>query len=194
MRTTSLYGAIPLATLLLLAGCGGENDHDHGAAMAEHAAMMKADSTAKAQVAAQEATVDAIMAVLHGGSADELDNLLTADFKDNQQDPSITSTGIQAAKDMFAMVRTAYPDFKQEVLSMSTTGDRTFMHFRMTGTNTGPWGPMPATGKAVDVQGVDVFRFQDGKCAEHWGYMEDMKMMTQLGLMPAPGAEAPKKK
>ena len=51
---------------------------------------------------------------------------------------------------------------------------------------------MPATGKTTDVNGVDVFRFQDGKCAEHWGYMEEMKMMTQLGLMPEPGAEAKK--
>jgi hypothetical protein len=36
--------------------------------------------------------------------------------------------------------------------------------------------------------GCDILRFENGKAAEHWGYMEEGKMMQQLGLMPAPGA------
>ena len=48
--------------------------------------------------------------------------------------------------------------------------------------------------QTLDVMGCDVFRFENGKAAEHWGYMEDMKMMQQLGLMPAPGAVPEKKK
>ena len=103
--------------------------------------------------------------------------------------PEITSTGLQAARDMIALYRTSMPDLHQEWLHASTTGDRTYIHYRMKGTNTGPYGDMPATGKAMDVMGVDIIRFQDGKAAEHWGYMEEMKMMTQLGLMPEPGAE-----
>jgi len=35
-------------------------------------------------------------------------------------------------------------------------------------------------------------RFENGKVVEHWGYMEDMKMMDQLGM--GPGAAAPPKK
>ena len=62
----------------------------------------------------------------------------------------------------------------------------------MIGTNTGPWGEMPATGKVMDVMGCDVMRFENGKAAEHWGYMEEAKMMMQLGLMPPPAA--PEKK
>ncbi|MBK8498465.1 MAG: ester cyclase [Flavobacteriales bacterium] len=104
----------------------------------------------------------------------------------------MTSTGIQALRDILAMYRTSMPDVHQEWLHASTHGDRTYIHYRMTGTNTGAYGDMPPTGMAVDVMGVDILRFQDGKAAEHWGYMEDMKMMTQLGLMPPPDAEAKK--
>ena len=32
-------------------------------------------------------------------------------------------------------------------------------------------------------QTVDVLRFENGKVVEHWGYMEEMKMMEQLGMM-----------
>ncbi len=192
MRTRNFLGTVPFLALLVVAGCGGAG-HEPDPAMAKHMEMMKADSAADAQMAAQEAAVKSIIDVLNSGSMEGLDKVMAADIVDHQQDPTVTTTGLQGAKDMFAMVRTAYPDFKQEILGMSTSGDRTYIHFRMTGTNTGPWGDMPATGKTTDVMGVDIFRFQDGKCAEHWGYMEEMKMMTQLGLMPAPGEE-PKKK
>lgn len=174
---------------MLLAACGGGGEH-HDDAAAKHAAMMKADSAAKAAVAAQEATARAAIGIFNGETSVDMETIMVADHVDHQQDPSITTTGIQGARDMLALVRTAYPDFKQEIEAMSTNGDRTYAHVHITGTNSGPWGAMPATGKAMDIMGVDIFRFQDGKIAEHWGYMEEMKMMVQLGLMPAPGAEA----
>lgn len=187
MKAKLFWSSFPLI-LLLLTACGSGGDH-HDAAMAEHLAMMKADSAAKAQLTAQEATARAIIDLVNSKGTEGIENLMSEDFVDHQQDPSITTTGIQGAKDMFTLLHTAYPDFKQEVLAMSTTGDRTFIHLRMTGTNTGAWGAMPATGKTMDVLGVDILRFEDGKAVEHWGYMEEMKMMTQLGMMPAPGTE-----
>ncbi len=149
---------------------------------AMHAEMMKADSVAMAQ----EAMVIRINDLFNGTDLSGLDAVMTADFVDHQMDPSITTTGMQSVKDLLAMYHTAFPDIKQEIVSMATKGDRTYFHVHLTGTNTGPWGDMPATGKAIDVMGCDVIRFQDGKAAEHWGYLEDMKMMTQLGLMPPP--------
>ena len=179
-----------MATLMLLASCGG-GEHNQ-AKMDEHKAMMKADSTAKAELAAREAGVKAVTEIINSGNMDKIGDYIAENFVDHQQDPSITTTGIQGFKDMMSLLRGAYPDYHQEIISMSTTGDMTFVHFRMKGTNTGPWGPMPATGKTMDVMGVDVLRFENGKAVEHWGYMEEMKMMTQLGLMPEPGAEAKK--
>ena len=91
------------------------------------------------------------------------------------------------------MYRASMPDMRQEWLHASTTGDRTYIHYRLTGTNTGPYGDMPPTGKAMDVMGVDIIRFADGKAVEHWGYMEEMKMMQQLGMMPGPDEAQAKK-
>jgi predicted SnoaL-like aldol condensation-catalyzing enzyme len=42
---------------------------------------------------------------------------------------------------------------------------------------------MPATNKPIDIHTVDVLRFENGKVVEHWGYMEEFKMMEQLGMM-----------
>lgn len=178
---------LPGMATLLLAACGS---HTPDPMAAQHAEMMKADSAAKAQVAAQEATARAVFEIFNTGNLEGIENLVAADFVDHQMPPEITSTGLQALRDMLAMYHTSMPDVHQEWLSAATNGDRTYIHYHLTGTNTGPWGAMPATGKAMDVMGVDVIRFADGKAVEHWGYMEEMKMMEQLGLM---GGEGEKK-
>ena len=48
---------------------------------------------------------------------------------------------------------------------------------------------MPATGKSVGVQLIDILRFdEDGLVAEHWGVVDMMAMMQQLGVV---GSGAP---
>jgi predicted ester cyclase len=48
----------------------------------------------------------------------------------------------------------------------------------------------PATGKRVDVQLIDMFLFDgNGRVCEHWGAMDALGMMQQLGLVPQ-GAHA----
>ena len=42
---------------------------------------------------------------------------------------------------------------------------------------------MPATGKSVDVQLIDIMRFgDDGLVREHWGVVDTLAMMQQLGV------------
>jgi predicted ester cyclase len=44
---------------------------------------------------------------------------------------------------------------------------------------------MPPTGKSVDVQLIDIMRFdEDGLVAEHWGVVDMLGMMQQLGVVP----------
>jgi predicted ester cyclase len=44
---------------------------------------------------------------------------------------------------------------------------------------------MPATGKSVNVQVIEIVRFgDDGLAHEHWGVMDIMSMMQQLGAVP----------
>jgi len=185
--------SIPVAALLLASCSGG----DHAAAdklMADQKAMLMADSTTKANVTAQENTTRALLEMLNTPGTDGLETMVTDNFVDHQMPEFITTPGIAGLKEEIALYHTAFPDFKQEITGMATNGDRTYVQLHITGTNTGAWGEMPATGKAFDVMGCDVMRFENGKAAEHWGYMEEAKMMKQLGILPAPGAKPTKKK
>ena len=77
------------------------------------------------------------------------------------------------------------PEMGGRVLTLDVKeGDRVVVHYRWKGVNSGAMGEgMPATNKPIDVETVDVLRFENGKVVEHWGYMEEMKMMEQLGMM-----------
>jgi predicted ester cyclase len=46
---------------------------------------------------------------------------------------------------------------------------------------------IPPTGNSIDVPVIDIIRFgDDGLAHEHWGIMDQMRMMQQLGVAPAP--------
>jgi predicted ester cyclase len=48
-----------------------------------------------------------------------------------------------------------------------------------------------ASGKRMDVTAMSLARFENGKVVEDWMNMDELRMMTQLGLLPAPGKSAP---
>ncbi|MCB9169956.1 MAG: ester cyclase [Flavobacteriales bacterium] len=177
-----------LSGLLLLGACNAPAPDPMAAKNAE---IAKADSVEKARVAAQEETLQKITEMFNTGNTDGIEDLVTADFLDHQMPPELATTGVQGARDVVAFYRTAMPDLHQDIVRTATNGDLTFMQVHMTGTNTGPMGAMPPTGKAMDVMGADVVRFADGKMVEHWGYMEEAKMMQQLGMMPGPDQGKP---
>lgn len=159
--------------------------------MADHMEMMKTDSAAKAATAANMETVKKVFAMFETGNTEGIENWVKADMIEHSPAPMIKTTGIQGLKDIATMHHGAFPDTKITVLGWAADGDMMYVHYNMKGTNTGAMGPdMPATGKAMDVNGVDIVRFEDGKGAEHWGYWEESKMMEQLGMMPpADGGE-----
>jgi hypothetical protein len=62
--------------------------------------------------------------------------------------------------------------------------------WRMTGTNTGPIDPpgFAATGRSIDLEGVDHWWFREGLIARYRADYDSLGLMRQLGLMPASGS------
>jgi steroid delta-isomerase-like uncharacterized protein len=131
------------------------------------------------------ATVRRIYDLINAGDVEGFGRLMADDFVDHEELP-----GLAATKDgVLAFFRTqlaAFPDMRMDVQDIVASGDKVVARVRYTGTNHGAFMGAPATGKSVDVQLIDIFRFgEDGLAHEHWGVMDQLTMMQQLGMVPA---------
>lgn len=110
---------------------------------------------------------------------------LSDDFVEHEEAPGL-APGKEGVGQFFALYIGAFPDLHFEAEEIIVSGDKTVGRFRCTGTNTGDFMGMPATGKSVVVKGIDIIRFgEDGLAREHWGVFDMLGMMQQLGVVPA---------
>jgi steroid delta-isomerase-like uncharacterized protein len=111
---------------------------------------------------------------------DAFGGLLADDFIEHEELPGGDPTR-EGVKDFFRMQIAAFPDLAMTVEDVVDGGEKVAARVRFTGTHTGDFMGMPATGRAVDVQVVDIMRFgEDGLVHEHWGVFDQMAMMHQL--------------
>jgi predicted ester cyclase len=85
------------------------------------------------------------------------------------------------------MLRGVFPDFKATIDDMIAEGDKGVIRQTWSGTQRGEFMGIPPTGKRVSFGVIDIIRIAGGKVVEHWGQMDTMSMMQQLGAIPAPG-------
>jgi ketosteroid isomerase-like protein len=87
---------------------------------------------------------------------------------------------------------TAFPDgtlaFGEQVFG----GDAAAVETVLTGTHTGPLrtpaGTIPPTGRPVRLRFLSILRIRDGRVASEHVYSNQLDILTQLGLAPAPAS------
>lgn len=122
--------------------------------------------------------------VLVGGDLAALDELATSDYEEHEPLPG-QGDGLQGLKDRVSMLREGLaPRFTIE--DVISEGDRLVVRWTNSGTHVGNFLGIPATNKSFSVAGIDIYRVADGKLAEHWHVVDQLSMLQQLGLIPAP--------
>lgn len=122
--------------------------------------------------------------VINKHNANMVDSLVAPDYVDHEADPGFPPNRAGLKKAMDEMIK-GFPDITCKINRMVADSNTVWIEYTTTGTNTGTMMGMPATGKKINIDGVEIVRYKDGKAVEHWGYAEDIKMMQQLGMMPA---------
>jgi steroid delta-isomerase-like uncharacterized protein len=111
-------------------------------------------------------------------------DLLSDDFVEHEVAPGLEPTKA-GVKQFFTAYIAAFPDLRFEPEDILPSGDKVVGRVRVTGTNTGDFLGMPATDKSVSVEVIDIIRFgDDGLGHEHWGVVDALAMMQQLGVVP----------
>ena len=78
----------------------------------------------------------------------------------------------------------SFPDQHVTIHSLVAEGDLVAVLATYSGTQTGPMGNFPATGKSVESPFLGMFRVESGRIAELWVEWDNVAMLTQLGLFP----------
>jgi len=102
----------------------------------------------------------------------------------------IDGQGKEACAQFFAGWLGAFPDAHVEVHAVHITGDVAVEEGTFTGTHDGvlhsPAGDIPPTGRPVTVGYIQVLRFHGGKHVSLNLMYDQLLLLEQLGLIPAP--------
>ena len=85
----------------------------------------------------------------------------------------------------------AFPGGQHSIDDIVVEGDKVVTRITYRGAHTGDLMGMPPTGKHVAVSAMTIDKIANGKIVETWRLFDQMGMMQQLGLIPAPGQAGP---
>jgi steroid delta-isomerase-like uncharacterized protein len=94
---------------------------------------------------------------------------------------------LQGTDEFFSFIEEflkAVPVYQDTLSQMIAHGDKVAYISTMTGTQTGPMGNLPASGKTFTLVNIIIQRLENGKVAETWVSWDNVSMLSQLGFMP----------
>jgi steroid delta-isomerase-like uncharacterized protein len=96
----------------------------------------------------------------------------------------IQTTGVEALKQVWAMLLQGLPDLQITVEDVLAEGDKVVCRNTVTGTHQGEYMGVPPTGRSITYNEIFIFRLVDGRIAETWGVVDVLAQMRQLGMAP----------
>ena len=129
-------------------------------------------------------TIRRLYDLINAGDIDGFGCQLADDFAEREDLPGFPPNKAGTIQ-FFQMLISAFPDLRMVPEDVIASGDKAVARLKMTGTHKGPFMGMAATGKRIKVKLIDITRFgNDGRAREHWGVIDQLAMMQQLGAIP----------
>jgi steroid delta-isomerase-like uncharacterized protein len=124
--------------------------------------------------------------LLNAGKIDELGDLVSTDYEEHDPLPG-QGTGREGAVDRFTLITTALaPHFTiQQIIAEN---DRVVVLWTNAGTHIAEFAGIPATGRSFTINGIDIYRVAGTQLSEHWHVIDQLAMLSQLGLLPQTAA------
>ena len=92
-------------------------------------------------------------------------------------------TGPAAAKALLSGLHASFPDFAIKVEDVLQDGDKVVVRSTISATQSGMFLGLPATGRPMTIQAVDIHEFKAGKIVRTWHTEDWMTGLHQLGLV-----------
>jgi predicted ester cyclase len=134
-----------------------------------------------------KALVQRLEDAMNARELDLLDDVLAPDFvRHCEATPDVDVRSREQFKEFLRQNTASFPDNRQTFLHVVPGGDMAGIWATYEGTQTGPLGPFPPSGKTARFNFGGVLRVANGKIAELWVTWDNMTILAQLGHLPAP--------
>ena len=91
--------------------------------------------------------------------------------------------GLEAIKQSFKTFASAAPEGNPIIHELIAEGDFVVVRMTAAGMHTGELFGIPPTGKRLEMTGIVIYRFEDGKIVERWAQHDFLGLMHQLGVL-----------
>jgi steroid delta-isomerase-like uncharacterized protein len=92
--------------------------------------------------------------------------------------------GVRSAKELVAFLQAefvTFPDAIETVLDLVAEGDKVAARHQFRGTQLGPLGPFPPSGKVLNANYLAIYRVENQRIAEAWAEWDNLAGLKQLG-------------
>lgn len=122
-------------------------------------------------------------AAVEAGDIKAVDRFYDTDFVAHPAGKTKQSSR-EAVRTELAAITAAAPNPVLTIKHLLATDDLVFCHYTMDLVDSGKAFNLPATQRRVQINGIDLYRLQDGKIVEQWAYSDEYEEMKRQGDLP----------
>jgi len=115
----------------------------------------------------------------NGGELDRVEEFVHPGFVDHSGFPCLPG-GSEGVRAVLGAIRAGFPDHDAQVIQMVAEDDLVATYKTFTGTHTGDFFGIPATGRRATIRVMDFVRYRDGLVVEHWNVVDLAGLQAQL--------------
>ena len=122
--------------------------------------------------------------VWNKGNLQVTDDLFTPNYSHHDSSTPDVGRGPESEKKRATLYRTAFPDLRLTVEDIIAEGETVVARWSCRGTHKGDLNGIAPTGKRVNITGISIARFTNGKMSEGFVNWDALSLMQQLGVVP----------
>ncbi len=123
-----------------------------------------------------------LTAAFANGDLTVVDELVAPEMVEHQI--GSLGNGPEALKQMITYLRSSMPDLEVTIDDLVAADDEVWSRGKFRGTFSGELMGRAFHNEPIALDAVDVVRFRDGKVVEHWGVIDRLQQLEQLGIVP----------
>jgi len=128
-------------------------------------------------------TMRLAFAALNSGDLDACIHLMTSDFVINIAEMPYPKRGSSHWRKHAELLLAAFPDANVKIEDIFAIDDKLAVRVKISGTHKGEFLGARPTGKRVEYQSHEIYRFENGKLAEEWICSDMMTLLMQIGAL-----------